>query len=137
MTDLKTGMVKEDTRTPGLQRVKEKLRLLSMTQEDRRAYDHHMDNIMVQNDVLDNAREEGREEGLAEGREEGRAEGRIEEKIEITKQLIALGLSDEVFVQSTNSRATNFSHSVPINSMLNLFIRMTPGIKYATKFYEG
>lgn len=66
MTYLKTGMVKEDTRTPGLQRVKEKLRLLSMTQEERRAYDRHMDNIMVQNDVLENARDEGREEGRAE-----------------------------------------------------------------------
>ena len=68
MTYLKTGMVKEDTRTPGLQRVKEKLRLLSMSMEERQAYDRHMDNIMVQNDVLDNAREEGREEGRAEGR---------------------------------------------------------------------
>lgn len=66
MTYLKTGMVKEDTRTPGLQRVKEKLRLLSMTQEERRAYDRHMDNIMVQNDILENARDEGREEGRAE-----------------------------------------------------------------------
>ena len=78
MTYLKTGMVKEDTRTPGLQRVKEKLRLLSMSMEERQAYDRHMDNIMVQNDVLDNAREEGREEGRAEGRAEGREEGRAE-----------------------------------------------------------
>lgn len=105
MTYLKTGMVKEDTRTPGLQRVKEKLRLLSMTQEDRRAYDRHMDNIMVQNDVLENAREEGREEGLAEGRAEGLveglAEGRAQEKIEIAGQLIAIGLSDDVIIQST------------------------------------
>lgn len=87
MTDLKTGMMNEDTRIPGLQRVKEKL--LSMTQEDRRACDRHMDNIMVQNDLLDNAREEGR------------TEGRIEEKIEIAKQLIALGLSNELIMQST------------------------------------
>lgn len=101
MTYLKTGMVKEDTRTPGLQRVKEKLRLLSMTQEERKAYDRHMDNIMVQNDVLDNARDEGRAEGRAEGRTEGRAEGRAEEKLEIAKKLIALGLSDEDIVKST------------------------------------
>ena len=55
----------EDTRTPGLQEVKRKLRYLSMTTKERRAYDAHMDNIMVQNDVLDTAREEGWEEGLA------------------------------------------------------------------------
>ena len=68
MTYLKTGKVKENTRVPGLQGVKEKLRLMSMSVEERRAYDRHMDNIMVQNDVLDTAREEGREEGLAQGR---------------------------------------------------------------------
>ncbi|MDE6023606.1 MAG: Rpn family recombination-promoting nuclease/putative transposase [Muribaculaceae bacterium] len=126
MTYLKTGMVKEDTRTPGLQRVKEKLRLLSMTQEERNAYDRHMDNIMVQNDVLDNARDEGRAEGLAEGRAEGLAEGRAEglaegraegravglaegraeEKIEIAKKLITLGLPDDAIVQSTGLTPT-------------------------------
>lgn len=71
MEYLKEGVVKEDTRTPGLQQVKEKLRILSMTTEEKRAYDEHMDNIMVQNDVLDTAREEGRAEGRAEGRTEG------------------------------------------------------------------
>lgn len=66
MDYLKTGKVKEDTRTPGLQRVKEKLRVLSMSEQERKAYYRHMDNIMVQNDVLDTARQEGIEEGRAE-----------------------------------------------------------------------
>lgn len=35
---------------------------MSMTPEEKRAYDDHMDNIMVQNDVLDTARDEGRAE---------------------------------------------------------------------------
>lgn len=65
MEYLKTGKVKADTRTPGLQQVKEKLRLLSMSPEERKAYDQHMDNIMVQNDVLDTARDEGGAEGRA------------------------------------------------------------------------
>lgn len=78
MTYLKTGKVREDTRTPGLQQVREKLRVLEMTPRERRAYDEHIDNIMVQNDVLDTAREEGHAEGLAEGRAEGLAEGRAE-----------------------------------------------------------
>lgn len=66
MEYLKTGKVKEDTRTPGLQQVKEKLRLLNMTPGERQAYNAHIDAIMVQNDVLDTAREEGREEGKFE-----------------------------------------------------------------------
>ncbi len=66
MTYLKTGKIKEDTHTPGLQQVREKLRVLSMTPKERRAYDEHIDNIMVQNDVLDTVRDEGRAEGRAE-----------------------------------------------------------------------
>ncbi|MDE6409943.1 MAG: Rpn family recombination-promoting nuclease/putative transposase [Muribaculaceae bacterium] len=129
MTYLKTGKVKENTRVPGLQGVKEKLRLMSMTIEERRAYDRHMDNIMVQNDVLDTAREEGREEGLAEGRTqglaegrtqglaegrtqglaegrtqglaEGRAEGREEAMISLVENMIKMNLADEVISQAT------------------------------------
>ena len=43
-----------------------------MNDDERRAYDAHLDNIMVQNDVLDTAKLEGREEGLKEGRAEER-----------------------------------------------------------------
>lgn len=105
MTYLKTGKVKEDTRVPGLQRVREKLRVLSMTKEEREAYERHLDNLMVQNDVLDVARQEGRDEGLAEGRTigiaEGRAEGIAEEKMNVARNLISLGLPDETIQAAT------------------------------------
>ena len=73
MTYLKTGKVKKNTRTPGLQEVKKKLQIQSMTPKERREYDAHMDTIMVQNDVLDTARDEGRARGLEEVRAEVRA----------------------------------------------------------------
>ena len=109
MTYLKTGKVKENTRVPGLQGVKEKLRLMSMSVEERRAYDRHMDNIMVQNDVLDTAREEGREEGLAQGRTQGLAEGRAEGRVEgaaeatlnLAKNMIKMNLDNEIIAQAT------------------------------------
>lgn len=107
MTYLKTGVVKEDTRVPGLQRVREKLRVLSMTKSEREAYDRHLDNIMVQNDVLDVARQEGREEGLELGRAEGRAEGRTEEKMRIARNMIKLGLTDDMI-----QVATQLSHDI-------------------------
>jgi len=78
MDYLKTGKVREDTLVPGLQQVKEKLRVLSMTPKERRSYDAHIDTIRVQNDVLDTAKDEGRAEGLAEGLAKGLAEGRAE-----------------------------------------------------------
>ena len=41
-----------------------------MSKAERKAYDRHIDNIMVQNDVLDTAKMEGREEEREEGRKE-------------------------------------------------------------------
>lgn len=87
-------MVKENTRTPGLQEVKKKLQYLSMSAKERRAYDAHMDTIMVQNDVLDTARDEGRAEGRAEGLVQGRAEGLAEGIAKVTRKLIASGMDN-------------------------------------------
>ncbi len=86
--------MKENTRTPGLQEVKKKLQYLSMSAKERRAYDAHMDTIMVQNDVLDTARDEGRAEGRAEGLVQGRAEGLAEGITKVTRKLIASGMDN-------------------------------------------
>ena len=61
-----------------------------MSAKERRAYDAHMDTIMVQNDVLDTARDEGRAEGRAEGLVQGRAEGIAK----VTRKLIASGMDN-------------------------------------------
>ena len=103
MTYLKTGKVREDTDVPGLQEVKKKLQYLAMSPKERRAYDAHMDNIMVQNDVLDTAHEEGRaeglEEGLARGLEEGlnrgREEGQMMERLAMARKMHEAGISIE------------------------------------------
>lgn len=89
MTYLKTGKVKENTRTPGLQEVKKKLQYLSMSAKERRAYDAHMDTIMVQNDVLDTARDEGRAEGRAEG------------VAEVARNMIVAGMDDATISKVT------------------------------------
>lgn len=101
MTYLKTGKVKENTRTPGLQEVKKKLQILSMTPKERREYDAHMDTIMVQNDVLDTARDEGRAQGLEEGRAEGRAEERAEERASIARNLLVSGMDTDTICTVT------------------------------------
>ena len=75
---LKSGRIKDDTTAPGLQEAKQKLQVMKMNKAERQAYDRHIDNIMVQNDVLDTAKMEGLEEGRAEGsgRTSGRTSGR-------------------------------------------------------------
>ena len=89
---LKNNRIKDDTSTPGLQEAREKLLYMTMNDADRRAYDAHMDDIMVQNDVLDTAKLEGLEQGRAEGRAEGRVEGRAEGIKQTARKLKAMGL---------------------------------------------
>ena len=96
---LKNGVISPETQAPGLQEAREKLKYYSMSDAERYAYDEHINAIMIQNDVLGNARlegmEEGRAEGRAEGKAEGKAEGRAEEKNNIARKMLANGLSIE------------------------------------------
>lgn len=104
---LKSGVIKENTTAPGLQEARKKLQYYSMTDAERYAYDEHLNAVMIQNDVLGNAREEGlaegraegltqgRAEGLTQGRAEGRVEGRAEAKKDIVKSMLGNGLSVE------------------------------------------
>lgn len=94
---LKNGHIRDDTTTPGLQEAKAKLQVMTMSPADRRAYDRHLDAIMVQEDVLTTAKIEGRAEGRAEGREEGREE----EKNDTARRIKELGLSADVIAQVT------------------------------------
>lgn len=69
---LKNGKIKDNTEVPGLQQAKRKLQYLRMSERERQEYDRHIDNIMIQNDVLDTAKTEGFTEGFTEGVVEGR-----------------------------------------------------------------
>ena len=77
---LKTGIIRPDTKAPGLEEARRKLIYYNMDRAEQLAYDEHINAVMIQNDVLstatDEGREEGRQAGLAEGRQEGLAEGR-------------------------------------------------------------
>jgi len=115
---LKSGRIKDNTTTPGLAQAKKKLQYLQMTPAERAAYDRHINNIMIQNDVLETkvlegleqgrkegrieGREEGRKEGRKEGREEGRAEGRAEERMSNAKSLLENGIPLDLIAKSLN-----------------------------------
>ena len=126
---LKTGIIRPDTKAPGLEEARRKLIYYNMDRAEQLAYDEHINAVMIQNDVLstaaDEGREEGREEGrqegwqkgmqegrqkgmqegrqegLAEGRQEGLAEGRAEEKIENARTMKSLNIPSEVIHQVT------------------------------------
>ena len=104
---LKNGVINPDTKAPGLQEAREKLKYYSMSNAERHAYDEHVNAIMIQNDVLGNARLEGHAEGRTEGRAEGRAEGKTEEKNAIALKMRQAGLPIEKIMQFTGLSEEN------------------------------
>ena len=120
---LKNGHIKDDTTAPGLQEARAKLQYLMLDKKDRYAYDEHINAVMIQNDVLGNARleglAEGRAEGLAQGKAEGLAEGKAEglaegernKAIEFARMMKAEGESAEKIARYTG---------LPLNEIENI-----------------
>ena len=75
---LKDGTVKEGTTVPGLAEAGERLRILMLSDKERKVYEEYLYNMNYQNDVLNTAKLDGKLEGLAEGKKEGIAQGKKE-----------------------------------------------------------
>ena len=101
MEYLKSGIIREDTSTPGLQAAREKLNYMKMTREERRAYEDYMISVHAAKDVYETAVAEGMAKGMAKGMAEGEAKGRQEEKLSIARSLKSLGISDTDIAKST------------------------------------
>ena len=106
---LKTGIIRPDTKAPGLEEARRKLIYYNMDRAEQLAYDEHINAVMIQNDVLSTAAEEGREvgwqkgmqEGRQEGRQEGLEQGKQEKNIENARTMKSLNISFEVIHQVT------------------------------------
>ena len=68
-----------------------------MTDAERYAYDEHINAVMIQNDVLGNARDEGMrlglEQGIEQGIKQGKAQGVNEERQRLAKMMLGMGES--------------------------------------------
>lgn len=102
---LKDGKIQDDTTAPGLKEAKRKLEYMAMNQAEKRAYDEHINAVMIQNDVISTAikegRAEGRAEGIAEGRAEGIKEGEQQKAYAIARNLLSAGMSSQQIAQVT------------------------------------
>lgn len=98
---LKTGIIRPDTKAPGLEEARRKLIYYNMDRAEQLAYDEHINAVMIQNDVLTTATEEGRLEGRAEGLAEGLEKGKLEEKMENARTMKSLNISTDVIHQVT------------------------------------
>lgn len=111
---LKTGEIPETASAKGLPEARKQWIVDLMSEEERKAYYRHLDNVAIQMDTYEtyyvDGREEGLEEGLAQGLEEGLAQGREEGAKEASRRVartlktqgvamdiirIATGLTDE------------------------------------------
>ena len=70
---------------------------MTIIDAERHAYDAHMEDLMVQNDVLDTAKLEG----LEQGRAEGRAEGEQTKVLDIARNLKSMGLGVAAIQKAT------------------------------------
>ena len=94
---LNTGDVPKGAKAPGMEEVKEQLKVDRMSKAERSAYYKHLDNIVILRDNIYTEREEGR----LEGRAEGRAEGREEERRQNARRMKDLGLPAETIYTVT------------------------------------
>ena len=90
---LKNGYVRPDTSTPGLREANEKLNYMQMDSNERRAYEHYLDNLRIEEDCLETAKLEGREEAT----------------INIARNMKSMGIPYEVIANSTGLSAEEIS----------------------------
>ena len=87
----KTGTLPENASAPGLDKVRELLRIDRMSEAERNAYYQHLDDMARLHDTVTSGYEEGRFDGKKEGRAEGLAEGIEKEKLRNAKAMKAKG----------------------------------------------
>ena len=102
MRYLQTGYIKPDTTVPGLQKARQKLRVLSMSDEDRKEYEYYLYNKVYEEDLVETARWDGRKEGREEGLKEGMKKGKKASMEEVTKRLKAMGMDDDTIEKVIN-----------------------------------
>jgi len=88
----KHGKICEDFKSPGIILAGKKLDLLTMSEQQRKAYDEYLAYLGQELGILENARAEGRKEG------------RKERDIEVAKNLLILGMDEEVILKATSLR---------------------------------
>jgi len=109
MMYLKRGYISPDTTAPGLQKAREKLRVLSMSDKERKRYEWYIDNKLYEEDVVESAHEDGWFEGYDEGEERGITLGEANKARDIAQKLLANGSSVEFVTKITGLKADEIS----------------------------
>ncbi len=90
---LKNNEVKNEYYAPGLEIVKENLRVEQLNNQDKFTYNRHIENVRLERSVMFTARDDG----YVAGREEGK----IEEKVNVAIMMISEGETNEKIMKYT------------------------------------
>lgn len=102
---LKDEYIRPDTTVPGLVEARERLEYLKMSEEERRVYDHYLDTLIRDTDVMKTklleAEIQGHKKGMAQGMAQGKAQGKAEANRDNARKMKELGVSANVISQVT------------------------------------
>ena len=82
----KNNQVLEGSTSKNIDKVKEKLARMNMTEEQRKAHERYVTNTVIETDMIDTAKEEGRDEA----------------KLEMAENLKKLGVAMEIIMKTTD-----------------------------------
>lgn len=91
MDYLKNERISPETTAPGLQEARERLDVLTMSDEERRSYEHYIDTLVRDTDVLQTQLLEAE----IKGHKKGLAEGERKKSLAVAHNLKAMGFSIE------------------------------------------
>jgi predicted transposase/invertase (TIGR01784 family) len=91
---LKNNAIPDEFTARGLSEAREVLQLDSLSENDRQAYIHHVDQMVFERGVLETSRAEGEAKGKAEGLAEGEAKGLAKGKAEGLAEGLAKGKAE-------------------------------------------
>ena len=77
---IKNSEVRDDFQSKNIDKAREKLRVMNMSEEERRRYDKYLLNVAVEEDMVETARKEGEEKGREEERQNTEKEKEKAEK---------------------------------------------------------
>ncbi len=80
-------------------------KVAALNDKERAAYDRSLKTYRDAYAIAKTERTEGLEEGIQIGRKEGRKEGRQEGTLSVAKNLMVMGMADEVIIQATGLTA--------------------------------
>lgn len=98
---LKTGEIDKEATAKGLLEARERLRIDTLPDAEKRAYYRDMEALRYQRSVIKTGWDEGHTEGFKEGKAKGRAEGEKMKAKEVAKRMKEMGLSVKDIIQCT------------------------------------